>query len=165
MDTSRIIVEMHKLEKKLKYKFNNIYYLSKAMCAIKLGKKSRNNSYQNDGLAVVGDALIKFVLSDKIYRVDNIDNKGKITTIKKNLESNSTFNEVIKKEKWIDHAYNELHFSCEPNIPVHEQVVNKKHSPYLEAIAGAIYYDSDFETVKKWILEQLLPLLEKYSGK
>ena len=101
MDTSRIIIEMHKLEKKLKYKFNNIYYLSKAMCAIKLGKKARNNSYQNDGLAVVGDALIKFVLSDKIYRIDNIDNKGKITTIKKDLESNSTFNEVIKKLEYL----------------------------------------------------------------
>ena len=68
------------------------------------------------------------------------------------------------KEGLIDYSYNDLHFFKDPNIPDHEQVVHKAHDPYIEAMVGAVYYDSgNYDTTKRWILKWLLPLLEKYK--
>lgn len=64
-------------------------------------------------------------------------------------------------QKLIEYAYNNEYFQSD-NPPKHKQVVNKKHDPYIEAIVGAVYYDASFDKTKKWIIEWLLPLLEKY---
>lgn len=61
----------------------------------------------------------------------------------------------------IEYVYNNEYFQSD-NPPKHKQVVNKKHDPYIEAIVGAVYYDAGFDKTKKWIIEWLLPLLEKY---
>ena len=71
----------------------------------------------------------------------------------------------MEKEGLIDYAYNEWHFHKDSNIPEHEKVVDKKHDPYVEAIVGAVYYDSDYATTRDLILGWLLPLLEKYKKK
>ena len=44
-----------------------------------------------------------------------------------------------------------------------KKVVCKEHDPYLEAIVGAVYYDSNYDTTKRWILKWLLTLLERYN--
>lgn len=61
----------------------------------------------------------------------------------------------------IEYAYNNEYFQSD-NPPKHKQVVNKKHDPYIESIVGGVYYDAGFDKTKKWIIEWLLPLLEKY---
>ena len=66
-------------------------------------------------------------------------------------------------EGLIAYSYNDLHFYKDPNIPDHEKVVCKEHDPYVEAIVGAVYYDSNYDTTRRWILKWLLPLLEHYK--
>ena len=44
-----------------------------------------------------------------------------------------------------------------------KKVVNNKHDQYIEAIIAAIYYDSNYDTVKEWISKWLFPLLNKYK--
>ncbi len=164
MDDKRIVEQMHKLEAKINYKFRDIRYLSMAMGAIKVKVKNsgkHNREYKNEGLAVVGDAILRFVLADFLYK-SGITSKGKITTEKSRIESNATMTKLINGEKLIQFAYNDLHFYNDKNIPAHEKVIYNKHTPYLEAIIGAVYYDSDFETAKKWILKWVKPTLEKY---
>ena len=39
----------------------------------------------------------------------------------------------------------------------------KGHDAYIEAVVGAIYYDSNFEITKQWIYDYLYPLLVKYK--
>lgn len=36
------------------------------------------------------------------------------------------------------------------------------YDPYVEAIVGAIYYDSNYETTRRWVNKILIPLLKKY---
>ena len=65
-------------------------------------------------------------------------------------------------EGLIDYSYNDLHFFKDPNIHDHEQVVHKAHDPYIEAMVGAVYYDSgNYDTTKRWILKWLLPLFRE----
>lgn len=166
MDKKRIEKEMRELELKIHYHFNNISWLAKAMGSIKIGVEGQGKNgaeYANEGLATVGDTILKSVIADKVFRVDNIRTKGGITAAKSNLENNSTMHKMMLSEGLIDYSYNDLHFYKDSNIPDHEQVVCKEHDPYVEAIVGAVFYDANYDTTKRWILKWLLPLLEKYS--
>ena len=148
MDETRIEKEMYEFAKdKLKYTFNDISWLAKAMRSKKIeikGEGKNHSEYTNESLATVGDALLKFIISDNLYR----NNKGNLTkeSITKNRES-------IEKN------------STKDNPPNNEKVVCKNHDPYIEAIVGAIYYDSNFECVKKWVENTLIPLLKSYVEK
>ena len=160
---------MRQLEKLIQYEFNEISWLSKAMEAIRVevpGEGANHKEYTNEGLATVGDAILKFVIADKLYR-EGKKEKGVITSEKSKIENNECMyklaNEmIIDGKRIIDFAYNDKHFYIDDCLD-HEKVANSNHSPYVEAIIGAVYYDSNFENTKKWILEWLLPKLKKYN--
>lgn len=107
--------------------------------------------------------MLKSVIADHLYRTKNIRTKGEITTAKSDLENNTTIHGVMLGEGLISYSYNDLHFYKDPNIPDHEKVVCKEHDSYVEAIVGAVYYDSNYDPTRRWILKWLLPLLEKYK--
>ena len=159
MEQKTIEEQMHRLEQILSFTFKNINHLSQAMCAI---KKDKNN-LANESLALVGDTLLKFVLADYIYSQKPNSTKKDITEIKIVAEQNTTLNKIEKKNQILDYAYNEKHFHNDPNIPDHERVSDKEHSPYLEAIIGAIYYDSGYTKAKKWIKTWLIPKIKDHS--
>jgi dsRNA-specific ribonuclease len=165
MEKKRIEREMRELELKLHYHFNDVSWLSKAMGSIKIevpGRGKNGAEYSNEGLATVGDTILKSVIADKLYR-EGTRTKGEITVKKSDLENNAAMHRMMLCEGLIDYSYNELHFYKDPNIPEHEKVVCKEHDPYVEAIVGAVYYDSNYDTTRRWILKWLLPLLERYK--
>ena len=166
MDWSRIEKEMHELEIKLGYTFKNISYLSEAMKSQKLVKISSDGKnqkeYSNEALAFLGDTVIKFLIAKHLYG-DGIDKRKGVMTIKKSeLEKNSIFHEIMRKENLLSYSYHSTHFhmDCPPD---HLKVVIKEHDPYIEAIAAAIYKDGGWEAVTKWFENWLLPRLERYS--
>ena len=161
MEQKTIEEQMHKLEKILSFTFKNINHLSQAMCAI---KKDKNN-LANESLALVGDTLLKFVLADFLYSKKPDSTKGEITKAKACAEKNETLNDIEKENQILDYAYNEKYFHNDPNIPDHERVSDKEHSPYLEAIIGAIYYDSGYTKAKKWIKTWLIPNIKEHNSK
>lgn len=163
MDSKRIEKEMRQFELVLHYHFNQISWLAKAMCSVKIevdGEGKNHDEYTNEGLATVGDTMLKSMISDMLYR-DGITTKGAITDAKKDIENNDTMHRLMLGEDLIKYSYNDLHFTMD-NPPQHEKVVSKKHDPYVEAIVGAIYYDSNYETTRRWVNKILIPLLKKY---
>lgn len=167
MEQERVKNEMHELEEKIKYDFTDISWLSKAMGSIKIEvpNQGKNASeYGNEALATVGDSLLKFVLADYLYGTENITTKGELTSTKSKLENNTIMHNIMLEENLIAYAYNSLHFYKDKDIPEHEKVVCNEHEPYIEAIVAAVYYDSDYETTKDWIIKWLLPLLKKYQN-
>ena len=165
MENNRIVKEMRELELKIHYHFNNIQWLARAMGAIKIpvpGQGKNGTEYANDGLATVGDTILKSVIAAEYLYRNGIQTKGEITAQKSALENNATMHRLTLGEGILGYAYNDLHFASEANIPDHEKVSQREHDPYVEAIVGAVYYDSNYDTTKRWILKWLLPLLEKY---
>lgn len=161
MEKTIIYKKMRALEVKIHYHFNVIAWLSKAMRSEKIevvGEGKNHSEYTNDGLATVGDAILKSVIADYLYR-KGITAKGKITQIKSKLENNEVMHNIMTKCGLIGYAYNAKHFQSDSDVPGHERVVNKGHDPYIEAIVGAVFYDSNYDTTKRWILKWLLPLL------
>lgn len=165
MQKTRIDAEMRELELKIHYHFNDIDWLSKAMKSVLIdlpGEGKNHKEYSNEGLTEVGDTILKSVIADKLYR-EGLKTKGKITAKKSDIENNASMHKMMIEEGLIDYSYNELHFYNDSNIPDHEKVVCKEHDPYVEAIIGAVFYDSNYDTTKRWILKWLLPTLNKYS--
>lgn len=81
---------MCELEVKIRYHFNDIAWLSKAMKSEKIevsGEGKNHSEYTNDGLATIGDTVLKSVIADYLYR-KGITTKGEITRIKSKLENN-----------------------------------------------------------------------------
>lgn len=157
---------MRELEKKIKYHFKDISLLARAMGAIKIpipDQGKNNKEYANSVLATLGDAILKAVLTDILYRSYGIQTKGQLTTKKSELEESNVLHKIMDGEKLIDYAFNRKHFYKDTKIPENEKVVNNKHDQYIEAIVAAIYYDSNYDRVKKWISEWLFPLLNKYK--
>ncbi len=164
MNEEIIIEKMSELEERIKYRFKDINRLATAMNSEKIkisAESKKHKEYTNEGLATVGDALIKLVLADYLYNKPGIKTKGNITENKKKLESNKVMRKITLKFL-IDYAYNDKHFYSDKDVPEHERVVNKKHDPYVEAVAGAVFYDCGFDKAREWITEWLLPHLEKY---
>lgn len=162
MDGKRLEQQLHKLELEIHYSFRQISWLKKAMSAILVevpGGGKNHKEYENEGLATVGDTILKTYLADNIYR-SGITTKGMITTEKEKYENNDILFRVINDLGWIKYAYNEKFFYEES--PLENRVSNPSHSPYIEAIIGAIYYDSNMDTVRRWIGRILMPILAKY---
>lgn len=170
MEQKYIEDKMHELEKIINYKFNDINLLCEAMNATKIKYENagkNNETYVNEGLALVGDTILKFVLADKIF-TEETKIKGKITKSKENLENNhNLFNisNYLGIQFYLYNKYNEkVHFYGEANANQNELVhFDDDHDAGIEAIIAAIYYDSSFDNVKHWILYFLYPLLKKYS--
>lgn len=157
---------MRELEKKIKYPFKDISLLARAMGAIKIeipDQGKNNKEYANSGLATLGDAILKAVLTDILYRSYGIQTKGQLTAKKSELEESNVLHKIMDGEKLIDYAFNRKHFYKDKGIPGNEKVVNNNHDQYIEAIVAAIYYDSNYDTVKEWISKWLFPLLNKYK--
>ena len=164
MDLSRIETEMHELEKKLGHKFNDIFWLAEAMKSQKLEKLPEDgdnqNEYSNESLAFLGDTIIKFLIAEFLYNAmpREVRRKGMMTNVKAWWENNENFHRIMTEEKLILYSYHDKHFNMD-NPPDHEKVVSKKHDPYIEAIATAIYMDGGWDAVTTWFKEWLLPRL------
>ena len=104
---------MLELEEKIKYPFKDISLLARAMGTIKIpipDQGKNNKEYANSGLATLGDAILKTVLTDILYRSYGIRTKGQLTTKKSELEKSSVLHNIMNREKLIDYAFNEKHF-------------------------------------------------------
>ena len=163
MEWSRIEKEMHELEKKLGYEFHDISLLADAMKSKKLPSDKRNQKeYSNEALAFLGDTIIKFLIAEFLYGDGKNKRKGVMTNEKSRLEKNDVFHKIMTDEKLISYSYHDKHFVMDKH-PDHEKVVTKKHDPYIEAIAAAIYKDGGWKTVTTWFKNWLLPRLEQYQ--
>ena len=70
MDKDIIRKHMEKLQDKIKYRFHNVKLLEEAMYAerVHTENEGRNHKeYTNDKIAIVGDSVLKLVLSDFLF--------------------------------------------------------------------------------------------------
>ena len=76
------------------------YIRIEAMASIKIpveGEGDNHSEYSNERLAIVGDAILDFVIADVFYN-DQIKTKGEITTKRSKLVNNRVMHQVMIKE-------------------------------------------------------------------
>lgn len=163
MEQIRIEEKMHALEKLIDYEFKNINHLATALNRTKIFGGFggvHNKTYINEYYALIGDPIIKIVLSERLYAKGR-KTKGEVTIFKQNLECNDIFYFLSLKYNICMYAFNENHFADDKGIMDHERVASSKHDSFIEAITGAIYFDKGFDAAHKWVNDWIVPKLQE----
>lgn len=100
--------------------------------------------YEHDGLAVVGDAVLKACLSIAFFSPELTE--GTITDMKKEVENNAVLQEIgyqMKLEEVLFYSNTDLQGK-------------KKVATAVEAIIGAIYFSHGFDACQIFIKDKIM---------
>ncbi len=135
-----MIDNLSKLEKKINIKFKNLDYLKKSVT-----HKSYDPLNNFEKLEFLGDRILGFVISKKLIEMYPNESEG---ALDKKLASLVNRNKCIEVARLIELEK----FILVRNKNKKNKLENKIIADSLEAIIGAIYYDKDFKTAEKFIL-------------
>ena len=154
MEEQRIEFEMAGLAKLISYPSEDVGKLAIAMRATPEG----DDQFCLSGYETIGDAMLKGIIS--VYLFDQgKTSKAEITKAKQLIEANDSYHKVTLATGIWKYAYNDEYFAKD-NPPDHKKPPNSAHDPYIERIAAAIYFQSGFDELKKWVLNWLLPKID-----
>ena len=125
------------------YKVCNVHYFSSAFTHKSISK----DNYER--LEILGDAVLQLVITELLFIKYPDHNEGQITVIRQNLVNSKNLKKIflsLKLEK----------ISKEINPSLSNSNI---YSDIFEALVGAIYLDSNYETVKDAIYNLFIPLL------
>lgn len=142
--------KLKKLEKIIDYKFNDITLLKKAFTHKTYAFEAKNPVEYNERLEFLGDSLIGFIIAEQLYKVNKYFSEGELTRRRSNLVNNSFLAEKamqigIGDYLLLGRGENKLEGFKNP----------KNLANALEALIGAVYLDSDLNTVRIFILKNL----------
>lgn len=144
-----MIQNFSKLYKNLGYKFKNDTFLSRALTHRSKTKKN----YER--LEFLGDSILGFVIAEVLYNKFPDDDEGKLSQVRSKLVKGVTLAKLA------------LELQLDEYIILGDSEKNGTHKrekileDVVEAIIGAIYLDSDFETAKKIVLNWYSKILSK----
>ncbi len=137
------MININYLEKKIKYKFNN-----KKILLLSLTHKSYNKNH-NERLEFLGDSILNFIITNKIYKKFYNFKEGLMTRIRSKLVNKKNLFKIANKIKLYKYIL----------LGKGEIKNNKKNNKKsilantLEAIIGAIFIDSkNIKIIKKIII-------------
>jgi ribonuclease-3 len=148
------------LEDILGYKFHDSHLLREAVTHPSRGHELHRKIKDNQRLEFLGDAVLQLVLTKKLfYQFENFD-EGKLTHLRaavvnrKALENMAlTFN--LGKFLVLGHGENKNH----------GRVKSSNLADAMEAVIGAIFLDSNFETIAGWLEPVLHTFVEEQKDK
>jgi len=148
------------IEEILSYNFNDKSILALALTHSSI--KSNPGNYER--LEFFGDSIIDFIVSEWLFLKKEKLDQGELTTIKSTFVSRKNLSLLGKEMNLINYAI--VHKSIDLNS---NSVINRINSDLYESIVGAIYLDSNYQTVKDFVYNTLLKhdsvTQENYKGK
>lgn len=129
------------IEKIISYEFKDKCLLKKALTL-----SSYDNNFNNQTLEFLGDAILEFIVSEKIYGESAVNsNEGDLTKKRANIVCDNALKSVSEKlglDKFL------IKGSGDTN--------NQKAVPSVyEAVVGAIYLDGGMDNAKKFVYATL----------
>lgn len=149
---------MTPLEERIGYKFRNSLLLAEALTHPSVGHETQRHHFNNQRLEFLGDAILQLVITEYLYHHYRAEAEGQLTKLRSRLVSRETLRiraEALDLGKYLMIGRGE------------EASGGRKRASTLadayEALIGAIYLDSDLETVRGFILTQSKPDLEQVA--
>jgi|LGVF01.1.fsa_nt_gb ribonuclease-3 len=140
-----------KLEKAIKYKFNNLELLTEALTHSSFKNENRNyKGKDNERLEFFGDSILSFVITE--YLFNKLDNQpeGGLTKARANIVCEETLSDIAREinlGEYIRFGKGEIITGGKERISILADA--------LEALIGAVYIDSDVSVINKFILDLL----------
>ncbi len=141
---------LNSIYRKLGYKFNDPDLLILALTHRSL------SSTNNERLEFLGDSLINMIIAEALFKKFANDQEGKLSNLRSNLVKGETLTQICLELKLDEHLLlgaGEVKSGVAKRTSLLEDM--------LEAIVGAIYLDSNFETAKQCVLKWFAKRLEK----
>lgn len=150
------------LEQILSIKINNLALFKQALIhrsVIPLLQKKIEGTHNfqllcNERLEFIGDSIYNFIISDYLFKNHPLKDEGQLSSFRAKLVNRAIMGEIAKEMglgNFLQVSNNTRKMMELGNLNV--------LSNLLEAIIGAIYTDSGFNTTRKFILTKLIPLL------
>ena len=145
---------MEELEQKINYVFKDKNLLTNALTHKTYAFEARSPVEYNERLELLGDSLLSFIVAEQLYKTNRYFSEGELTRRRALLVNN---NFLAEKAKKLELGRYLLLGKGEKKQNGHRTPSNLANA--LEALIGAVYLDSDLETVRRFILNNL------YDGK
>ncbi|MFW5780470.1 MAG: ribonuclease III, partial [Bacillota bacterium] len=142
--------DIEKIEKIIGYEFVNKQILKQAFTHTSFANENNTLSYER--LEFLGDAALGFIVATELYKRYPGLNEGKLTKLRAHLVSCGNLSKAIKKTELMDYM-----LVGAGDIKSNMLLSNHMKCDLFEAIAGAIFIDSNFDIAlcKKFILKFL----------
>ena len=147
---------MHPLEERIGYHFRNSQLLTEALTHPSVAHEKQRRHFDNQRLEFLGDAVLQLVITEHLFARYHEAGEGRLTTRRSRLVSR----EALKL-----HAAR-LNLGQYLLMGRGEEASGGRQrdstlGDAFEALLGAIYLDSDLETVRQFILEEMRSDLER----
>jgi len=139
---------MNKIEELINYKFQNNKLLNQALTHSSI---SNNNNYER--LEFLGDSIIGFFASNWLFKSFNNNNEANLSIKKAQIINNINLSKISKKLRLYKHL------NIDENIKLSDRI----HSNIFESIVGAIYLDSNYNQIEKFLNENLFSDIENLN--
>ena len=149
---------MTPLEKRIGYKFRNSLLLAEALTHPSLGHETQRQHFNNQRLEFLGDAILQVVITDYLFHHFKAEAEGQLTKLRSRLVSREALRAhaaALGLGEYLMMGRGEVASGGRERISTLADA--------FEALIGAIYLDSDLETVRKFILAQAQPDLEELA--
>ncbi len=147
---------MHPLEERIRYQFRNPQLLTEALTHPSVAHERQRRHFDNQRLEFLGDAVLQLVITEYLFARYHEAGEGRLTTRRSRLVSR----EALKiNAVQLDLGRHLLMGRGEEASGGRQR--DSTLSDAYEALLGAIYLDSDLETVRRFILEQMQAELER----
>lgn len=138
---------MNPLEQRIGYKFRNSLLLAEALTHPSLSYERKTFHFDNQRLEFLGDAVLQLVVTHHLYRLFPTFSEGQLTKLRSRLVSR----EGLKR-----HALT-LGLGDYLMLGRGEEASRGRErastlADVFEALVGALYLDSDLETVRRFVL-------------
>lgn len=142
--------QISKLEEKINYCFKDKDLLKKALTHKTYAFEAKTPIEYNERLEFLGDSILGFIVAEKLHTSNKYFSEGELTRRRSQLVNNSFLADKAKDLKLGDYILLGKGETLQNGFKNPTNLANA-----LEALIGAVYLDSDLETVKKFIMENV----------
>lgn len=144
---SKFALPMNPIEKRMGYKFRNSLLLAEALTHPSLSFERKTFHFDNQRLEFLGDAVLQLVVTHHLYRLFPAFSEGQLTKLRSRIVSR----EGLKKHALALGLGDYLMLGRGEEASKGRERASTLADAF-EALIGAIYLDSDLETVRRFIL-------------
>lgn len=140
---------MNPLEERLQYKFRNSLLLAEALTHPSLGHETQRHHFDNQRLEFLGDAVLQLIFTERLFLLFPDYTEGELTKLRSRL---------VSREGLKVHALNIGLGNYLMMGKGEENSGGRGRAAALadafEALIGAMYLDSDYATVRRFVLDE-----------
>jgi len=143
---------MNPLEKRIQYKFRNSLHLAEALTHPSLGHETQRHHFDNQRLEFLGDAVLQLIFTEHLFARFSSLPEGELTKMRSRLVSREGL-----KVHAVAIGLGEYLMMGRGEESSGGRLRASALSDAFEALIGAMYLDSDLDTVRQFVLREAEP--------